>query len=121
MIPSVRAIYPAPAPIVLVQDNSAVHTARLVTAWLEDHPEIEVLRWPSKSPDLNPIENVWGIMCQMWEQQGVPVPRTREALHRHVIQIWEGLRGTEICPNMVGSMARRLQEVVNRNGYCTHY
>ncbi|KAK9685051.1 DDE superfamily endonuclease [Popillia japonica] len=74
LIPSVRAIYPAPAPIVLVQDNSAVHTARLVTAWLEDHPlvqdnsavhtarlvtawledhpEIEVLRWPSKSPEI---------------------------------------------------------------------
>lgn len=121
LIPSVRAIYPAPAPIVLVQDNSAVHTARLVTAWLEDHPEIEVLRWPSKSPDLNPIENVWGIMCQMWEQQGVPISRTREALHHHVIRIWEGLRSTEICPNIVGSMPRRLQEVVARNGYWTHY
>lgn len=35
LLHSVRAIYPLPDPIVLVQDNSAVHTARIVRQWFD--------------------------------------------------------------------------------------
>jgi hypothetical protein len=50
--------------IVLVQDNRSMHTAPLVQDWFEDHPELVVLVWPSKSQDLNPIENLWSqIVC----------------------------------------------------------
>ncbi|GJQ83383.1 hypothetical protein Trydic_g18164 [Trypoxylus dichotomus] len=38
-------------PIVLVQDHSPVHTARLVTQLLQNQPQLEVLRWPCKSSD----------------------------------------------------------------------
>lgn len=121
LIPSVRALYPEPTPIFLVQDNSAVHTSRMVRQWFENYPEINLLGWPPKSPDINPIENVWGIMCDMWEKRGVPLPRTREALDRHVKEIWESLRGTDICATTVQSMNRRLEEIIQRNGYWTHY
>ena len=33
----------------LVQDNNAVHIARIVKEWFAQHPEIEVLDWPAKS------------------------------------------------------------------------
>ena len=29
--------------------------------WLENK-EIELLKWPSRSPDLSPIENIWAFM-----------------------------------------------------------
>ncbi|KAH0819036.1 hypothetical protein GEV33_003755 [Tenebrio molitor] len=47
-----------PDEIWMVQDNSSVHTSRLVMEWFEENPTYKLIPWPSKSPDLNPIENM---------------------------------------------------------------
>lgn len=119
LLATVRALtLPAPASFILVQDASSIHNCRLVQEWFREHSEMELLDWPPKICDLNPIENKWAIMCHEWKVDSM----TR----RHFVQkaqgLWEGIRHRpNICINLVDSMPKRLREVNNAQDGWTSY
>jgi transposase len=51
--------YPS-EPLLLVLDNASIHTAKVVQAWIEGHPRVELLFLPSYAGHReNPVEKVW--------------------------------------------------------------
>ena len=43
---------------IFVDDNTIPHTARIVKEFWQQE-EIDMFQWPTMSPDMHPIENVW--------------------------------------------------------------
>ena len=75
------------------------------------------LDWPSQSPDANPIENVWVYIKQKLRGKRV---YTLKQLARQIQLIWKALP-LEYTENLVESMPRRYQAIIDAGGDWTHY
>ncbi len=60
MLPSADKLY-GDADFIFQQDLAPAHTAKNTKSWFNDHG-VTVLDWPANLPDLNPIDNLWGIV-----------------------------------------------------------
>ena len=60
MLPAADQLY-GDADFIFQQDLAPAHSAKATSIWFKDHG-IPVLNWPANSPDLSPIENLWGIV-----------------------------------------------------------
>ncbi|CAF2149472.1 unnamed protein product [Rotaria magnacalcarata] len=69
------------------QDNTPIHRPKANLAWFKSQ-KTNVLPWPSLSPDLNPIENLWGILARMVYAEGKQF-RTKEQLKTAILKSWE--------------------------------
>ena len=88
-----------------------VHKCNAVTAWFQDHQELTVIEWPSRSPDLNPIENLWGFMVNEWTDRN---ERTPDVLEPHYMEVWESIRrDPELCQQLMQLMRRRMQDCID--------
>lgn len=102
----------------LMHDNARCHTARAVTDYLNE-VGIQVLPWPARSPDLNPIEHVWDNLKRRVRVR-VPAPTTLGELKTAVIEEWHNIPQSDIQDIMDG-LPNRLQEVIRVRGNNTHY
>lgn len=101
---------------ILQEDNDPKHRSRLCSQWKEENG-ITVLQWPSQSPDANPIENVWSAMKHKLQGKRV---FTIQQLTRHLREIWKSLPCT-LAENLVKSMPRRCQAILDNHGDWTPY
>jgi DNA-binding MarR family transcriptional regulator len=117
MVPSVQMAYPNNN-FIFQQDNCSIHTAHRVTEWFENH-NINVLDWPSRSPDLNPIENMWGLMVKKLQGSRL-IFANREEFLNAITDAWQSLP-QDYYRNLCLFMPSRLRKILEVNGAMTKY
>jgi len=99
-------------------DNAAVHASNHTKQWLNDK-NITVLTWPACSPDLNPIENLWGILARK------VYGNCKQ--YNSVCDLWKALNESwasievETLQTLISSMPNRIYDVIRNNGKHTKY
>jgi transposase len=100
------------------QDKARPHTARVSMDYLEQN-NINVLPWPSKSPDLNPIEHLWDQLDKRVRQRQPP-PQTLDQLRLMLQQEWRTIPRNNVR-NLIESMPRRCRAVLAARDGHTRY
>ncbi|KAK3569735.1 hypothetical protein QTP86_004057 [Hemibagrus guttatus] len=94
---------------VFQHDNDPKHTARATKEWLRKK-HFKVLEWPSQSPDLNPIENLWReLKIRVAQRQ----PQNITALEEICMEEWAKLPAT-VCKNLVVTYRKPMGVTVQR-------
>ena len=99
------------------QDGAPVHTAKIVKTWLSEK-NIKVLHWPGGSPDLNVVENCWMILKKKDADRH---PVSLADLVKVIKDVWITEITPGYCENLVKSMPKRIQAVIENKGYPTKY
>lgn len=90
---------------VFLQDNAPSHRAKKTTEAIRELVGERFIRHPAKSPDLNPIENIWAILDQKVKAAEIT---NIETLKRFLRKQWKTLSWRQIR-NCVNSMPQRLK------------
>jgi len=113
IVPSIQLNIGNPAN--LAQDNCPIHISRSVRQCYETS-DINIIDWPSRSPDINIVENIWKMLSDIVYDGNQPrnIKELRQKVHAAADVINNEKRG--VILNMYGTFRSRLTKVLIRNG-----
>ena len=95
----------------LQMDNDPKNMAKLVTEWLKDN-KVSVVEWPSQSPDLNPLNNLWEELrrCMLARQ-----PPNLTELHQFCQEEWTKIPAN-CCEKLVKGNPKHFTQIIQLKG-----
>ena len=102
----------------VAMDNAPCHNGSFRTF---KENEVVVLDFPPKSPDLNPIENIWEIMDAFIKNGTNPENRTELLFSIERAVDYIKTDGHDMLTNTLNSMPRRFDIVVEKKGESCNY
>ncbi len=108
--PFMTAVYPS-SDDYFQQDNAPCHKTQII---LKQYDEFTFLKWPSQSPDLNPIEHLWDVVEREIRIMDVQ-PINLQQLCDAIMSIWTKI-SEECFQHLVESIPRRIKAVLKEKG-----
>jgi len=93
------------------QDNAPCYKSKFVKEYFDEN-HINVMPWPARSPDLNPIEHVWNLIDK--KLIGKRLSNLAE-LELAIVKEWNDIEAS-VCVNLIESMPRRIGLCLEANG-----
>ena len=104
--------------MVFQHDNSPIHAAKITKQWFDEH-HIECMDWPSRSPDLNPIENLWAVLARNVYAEGRQFT-DRYSLIECIKQCWQYM-AEDLLHTLINNMKQRRIKVLTNKGNFLKY
>ncbi|CAB4019395.1 Hypothetical predicted protein [Paramuricea clavata] len=85
--------------------------------------EAEMLKIPARSPDINPIENIFHLVKSQLNKQAVTENITSESYEQFQTRVLQVLRTfpIDIIDKTIDSMSKRINKMISSKGYRTKY
>ena len=100
----------------LQEDNSSVHKSR-ISRDFKERKQVRCIDWPPNSPDLNPIENLWGVLKQ---RIMVNAPKTIQEVENMIYSQWETF-DPEFLSKFTKSVKKRCDMMIASGGKKINY
>lgn len=102
---------------IFVMDNCPSQTSAMAMGALQELG-IELKRIPPRSPDFNPIENLFHVVKRKLRQDAINKSITKETFDEFVIRVKSTLFqiSTDYINNTIGSMPKRVKEIICSKG-----
>lgn len=111
LIPSIELLIDPNDQAIFQQDNAPCHKARSVMTWFEENG-IDILPWPARSPDLNPIEHLWNDLdLKLLEKTHNNLAELQVALTK----LWNEIPKAR-CAYLIESMPKRIELCIQAQG-----
>lgn len=101
-----------------MQDNAPIHRSASTKSWMEANG-VKLLTWPALSPDLNPIENLWGWLVRKVYAHGRQFKSVSE-LKLAITETWSQIP-IELMQSLVFSLKTRMINVIAAKGGPINY
>jgi hypothetical protein len=102
--------------LIFQHNNDPKHQSKLIEEYCSKK-KIDILKWPSQSPDLNPIEHLWEELDRRIRTQNYS---NQDDLFCALKKEWAKIPQNSII-KLIESMPRRCKAVLSAKGYATKY
>lgn len=103
--------------LIFMHDNAPTHVSNETKNFFKQNLGTvkNILQWPAVSPDINPIENVWGVIKSDLYSCGKQY-MSNDELWRAILKAFSNLSSTTI-KSLTGSMDKRISLLLQNKGH----
>jgi DDE superfamily endonuclease len=99
--------------IVFPHDNDPNYTAESTQQWVSAY-QVNVLKWPAQSPDLNPMEHLWNEVERRLKKLPKK-PKSSDDLWQKIQDVWNTIQADD-CMKLIATIPQSVKDVKKASG-----